>query len=126
MGRRIRPSKALFRLVDESIVWIDAKLPAGTVSRISPGDAVVVFNGRRSRVSCSARHHRTSDATRNASFGSGFATGMTRCCMGATSSKSFDAPANSGDASPTAYLSVPTEALAGAVAGRCSRVSSRC
>ena len=48
VGERIEPGKALFRLVDESTVWIDAKLPAGSVSRIAPGsDATVVFNGQR-------------------------------------------------------------------------------
>ena len=33
VGERIEPGKALFRLVDESTVWVDATLPSGVVSR---------------------------------------------------------------------------------------------
>lgn len=67
VGERIEPGKALYRLVEESTVWVDARLPPGTVGRIESGrPATVVFNGQRlaGRVLLSA--HRTSDATRNA------------------------------------------------------------
>lgn len=67
VGERIEPGKALFRLVDESVVWVDAKLPAGTVPRIAPGaEATVVFNGERLPGTVQESAHRTSDATRNA------------------------------------------------------------
>lgn len=68
VGERIEPGKALFRLVDESTVWIDAKLPSGSVPRITPGsEATVVFNGQRLTGKVLRAAHRTSDATRNAS-----------------------------------------------------------
>src|SRR3990167_7243863 len=48
VGERIEPGKPLFRLVDESRVWVDAKLPSGTVSRVVPGSqATIVFAGER-------------------------------------------------------------------------------
>ena len=66
VGERIEPGKALFRLVDESIVWVDAKLPAGTAPRIQPGrDAVVLFGGERITGTVQRAAHRTSDTTRN-------------------------------------------------------------
>lgn len=68
VGERIEPGKALFRLVDESIVWVDAKLPSGTVSRIEPGSqATVVVGGERLAGKVMRSAHRTSDATRTAS-----------------------------------------------------------
>lgn len=67
VGERIEPGKALFRLVDESIVWVDAKLPAGTAPRIAPGsEAVVLFGGERIAGTVQHAAHRTSDTTRNA------------------------------------------------------------
>lgn len=67
VGERIEPGKPLFRLVNESVVWVDAKLPAGTVSRIAPGSAAtIVFNGQRLSGKVQRAAHRTSDATRNA------------------------------------------------------------
>lgn len=66
VGERIEPGKALFRLVDESIVWVDAKLPAGTAPRIRPGgEAVVLFGGERIGGTVQRAAHRTSDTTRN-------------------------------------------------------------
>ena len=59
------PGKALFRLVDESTVWVDAKLPSGTVSRIEPGSpAIIVVGGERINAKVLRSAHRTSDATR--------------------------------------------------------------
>jgi len=67
VGERIEPGRPLFRLVDEATVWVDAKLPAGTVPRIAPGSAAtIVFNGERLAGTVQRVAHRTSDATRNA------------------------------------------------------------
>lgn len=67
-GERIEPGKPLFRLVDESTVWVDATLPSGTVSRIEPGSvAIVVVGGERITGKVLRSAHRTSDATRTAS-----------------------------------------------------------
>jgi cobalt-zinc-cadmium efflux system membrane fusion protein len=68
VGERIEPGKTLFRLVDESVVWVDAKLPSGTEARIAPGSAAtVVIGGQRVPGKVLRSAHRTSDATRNAS-----------------------------------------------------------
>lgn len=67
VGERIEPGKPLFRLVDESRVWVDAKLPSGTMSRVVPGSqATIVFAGERLTGTVQHSAHRTSDATRNA------------------------------------------------------------
>lgn len=67
VGERIEPGKPLYRLVEESTVWVDARLPAGTVARIETGrPATVVFNGQRLPGTVLLSAHRTSDATRNA------------------------------------------------------------
>ena len=69
VGERIEPGKPLFRLVDESVVWVDAKLPAGTVSRIQAGsEATIVVNGERITGKVQRSAHRTSEATRSASI----------------------------------------------------------
>lgn len=68
IGERIEPGKALYRLVNESAVWVDARLAPGMAPRIKPGhDATVVFNGRQLAGKVLRSAHRTSDATRNAS-----------------------------------------------------------
>lgn len=68
VGERIEPGKTLFRLVDESVVWVDAKISSGTVARIEPGSAAtVVIGGQRVPGTVLRSAHRTSDATRNAS-----------------------------------------------------------
>ena len=68
VGERIEPGKALFRLVDESMVWVDAKLPPGTVSRIEPdSSAIIVVGSERIAGKVLRSAHRTSDATRTAS-----------------------------------------------------------
>lgn len=68
VGERIEPGKALFRLVDESQVWVDAKVPPASVARIQPGsEAAVWFAGRDYPGKVMRAAHRTSDATRNAS-----------------------------------------------------------
>lgn len=67
IGQRIEPGVTLFRLVDESTVWVDATLPAEIARRVVVGkEATVVAAG----VSLSGRvvqsAHRTSEDTRNA------------------------------------------------------------
>lgn len=69
VGERIEPGKPLFRLVDESTVWVDAKLPPGTVPRIEAGSpATIVVGGQRIAGNVLRSAHRTSDATRNATI----------------------------------------------------------
>ena len=68
VGQRIEPGKPLFRLVDESTVWVDAKLPSDAVSRVRAGEpATVVASGQRMPGKVLRSAHRTSEATRNAS-----------------------------------------------------------
>lgn len=67
VGERIEPGRTLYRLVDESVVWVDAKLPAGTVGRIPAGStATIVAGGARLSGTVLRSAHRTSEATRNA------------------------------------------------------------
>jgi cobalt-zinc-cadmium efflux system membrane fusion protein len=67
VGERIEPGRALYRLVDESVVWVDAKLPAGTVARVPVGgSATIVAGGVRMSGKVMRAAHRTSEATRNA------------------------------------------------------------
>ena len=69
VGERIEPGRTLFRLVDERVVWIDAKLatelargvPAGSVATIVAGDTRLTGKVLR-------QAHRTSEATRNATI----------------------------------------------------------
>jgi len=67
IGQRIEPGETLFRLVEESTVWVDATLPAEIARRVVVGkEATVVAAG----VSLSGRvvqsAHRTAEDTRNA------------------------------------------------------------
>lgn len=65
VGERVEPGQALFRLVDESVVWVDAILPPGTASRIPVGSsATVVAGDERFTGEVMRSAHRTSDATR--------------------------------------------------------------
>ena len=67
IGERIEPGQALFRLVDESVVWVDAKLPAEQAHRIAVGTtAEVVLGEVRLTGTVVQRAHHTSEATRNA------------------------------------------------------------
>jgi cobalt-zinc-cadmium efflux system membrane fusion protein len=67
VGERIEPGRTLFRLVDERIVWIDAKLPAEVARDVSPGStATVVTAGARLTGKVLRQAHRTSETTRNA------------------------------------------------------------
>jgi membrane fusion protein, heavy metal efflux system len=67
IGQRIEPGSTLFRLVDESTVWVDATLPAEIARRVVVGkDATVVAAGVRLRGRVVQSAHRTAEDTRNA------------------------------------------------------------
>ena len=67
IGQRIEPSDTLFRLVDESTVWVDATLPAEIARRVVVGkEATVVAAGVRLRGRVVQSAHRTAEDTRNA------------------------------------------------------------
>ncbi|MEZ5436743.1 MAG: efflux RND transporter periplasmic adaptor subunit [Lysobacteraceae bacterium] len=67
VGQRIEPGTPLFRLVDESTVWVDAKLPSGVVPRLNAGSpATIVADGQRVSGKVLRAAHRTSEATRSA------------------------------------------------------------
>lgn len=113
VGERIEPGKALFRLVDESIVWVDAKLPPGTVSRIKSGSpATVVIGGERISGKVLRSAHRTSDTTRTASVRIEVPNKDDRLHGGDFVEVYFEAAstASSNNKSAT-QLAVPTDAL---------------
>ena len=67
VGERVEPGRTLFRLVDESIVWVDAKLTPENAHRIEVGsEATVVAGEARLPGKVTLRAHRTAEATRNA------------------------------------------------------------
>jgi cobalt-zinc-cadmium efflux system membrane fusion protein len=67
VGERIEPGRTLFRLVDESVVWVDAKVPSEHASRIAVGSAVqIVLGETRMPGKVVQRAHHTSEGTRNA------------------------------------------------------------
>ncbi len=66
VGQRIEPGTPLFRLVDESRVWVDATLLPGTLPRLTAGDpATIVFDGKSLTGKVLRTAHRTSETTRN-------------------------------------------------------------
>ena len=66
VGQRIEPGTTLFRLVDESIVWIDATLPSGIAPQVEAGAAATVILGDlRMRGTVMRSVHKTSETTRN-------------------------------------------------------------
>lgn len=67
IGQRVEPGYPLFRLVDESIVWVDAKLPAEVARRVVVGSEAVVSVGRATLAGKVVQGaHRTAEDTRNA------------------------------------------------------------
>lgn len=67
VGERIEPGRALFRLVDERIVWVDAKLPAEVAQNVAAGStATIVAGNARLDGKVLRQAHRTSEATRTA------------------------------------------------------------
>ena len=113
VGERIEPGKALFRLVDESVVWVDAKLPPGTVSRIeADSPATVVIGGQRIAGKVLRSAHRTSDATRTASVRLEVPNQDDRLHGGDFVEVYFEAAsAGNGNNKAATQLAVPTDAL---------------
>jgi len=67
VGERVEPGRALFRLVDERVVWIDAKLPAEVAQSVPAGSAATIVTGdTRLSGKVLRQGHRTSEATRTA------------------------------------------------------------
>lgn len=67
VGERIEPGRTLFRLVDERVVWIDAKVPAEIARNVAGGSTATVVVGDARLIGTVLRQaHRTSEATRNA------------------------------------------------------------
>lgn len=106
VGERIEPGRTLFRLVDESIVWVDATLPAGQARRIAIGSPAQVVLGKDrlpGKVVQSA--HRTSEVTRTALVRVEVANEGDRLHGGDFVEVYLDAGGGS------AQMSVPTQAL---------------
>ncbi len=109
VGERIEPGKALYRLVDESVVWVDAKLPSNTISRIKVGSqATVVAGGQRMSGTVMRAAHRTSEATRSASIRVEVPNVDDRLHGGDFVDVFLDAEAGAG---VTRQLTVPTNAI---------------
>ena len=113
VGERIEPGKPLFRLVDESTVWVDATLPSGTVSRIEPGSpATIVVGGERIAGKVLRSAHRTSDATRTASVRLEVPNKEDRLHSGDFVEVYFEAAsATNADSKAATQLAIPTDAL---------------
>ena len=113
VGERIEPGKTLFRLVDESTVWVDAKLPSGSVSRIEAGSpATVVVDGQRIAGKVMRSAHRTSDATRNATIRLEVPNKDDRLHGGDFVEVYFEAASTANaDNKAATQLAVPTDAL---------------
>ena len=112
VGERIEPGKTLFRLVDESVVWVDAKLPSGMEVRIAPGSqATVVIGGRRVPGKVLRSAHRTSDATRNASVRIEVRNDDDRLHGGDFVEVFFEAAGASAPGQTMTPLAVPTDAI---------------
>ncbi len=113
VGERIEPGKALFRLVNESTVWVDAKLAPGTASRIEAGSsATIVAGGQRIAGKVLRSAHRTSDATRTASVRLEVPNKDDRLHGGDFVEVFFEgASTGNADSRTATQLSIPTDAL---------------
>jgi cobalt-zinc-cadmium efflux system membrane fusion protein len=112
VGERIEPGKTLFRLVDESVVWVDAKLPSGMEVRIAPGSqATVVIGGQRVPGKVLRSAHRTSDATRNASVRIEVRNDDDRLHGGDFVEVFFEAASATAPGQTMTPLAVPTDAI---------------
>lgn len=113
VGERVEPGQALFRLVDESTVWVDATLPSGIVSRIEPGSpALIVVGDERIPGTVLRSAHRTSDATRTASVRLEVPNEADRLHGGDFVEVYFEAASSTSAGSKAAtQLAIPTEAL---------------
>lgn len=113
VGQRIEPGQTLFRLVDESVVWVDAKVPPSVVSRIRAGSpATVVAGGERIAGKVLRSAHRTSEATRNASVRVEVTNKGDRLHAGDFVEVYFDAKTTANiDNKAATQLAVPTDAV---------------
>ena len=110
VGERIEPGRPLFRLVDESIVWIDAKLPAENAHRIAVGSSAQILLGDvRLPGKVVQRAHRTAEDTRNALVRIEVENVNDRLHGGDYVEVYLDA--GDGADTPVPQLSVPTAAL---------------
>ena len=67
VGQQIEPGQALFRLVDESKVWVDAKVSSEASQSIVVGSqALIVVGDMRMQGTVMQRGHRTAEDTRTA------------------------------------------------------------
>lgn len=109
VGERIEPGRTLFRLVDESVVWVDAKLPSAMVQRVTAGsEATLVSGGERMPGKVMRVAHRTSESTRNAVVRIEVPNKDDRLHSGDYVDVYLDADAGVGS---TQQLAVPTAAL---------------
>ncbi len=113
VGQRIEPGKTLFRLVDESTGWVDAKLPSESASHVKAGTPAVVVSGGRRIVGTVMRNaHRTSEATRNATVRVEVPNPEDQLHSGDYVDVYFETTSSADAASQTATrLAVPTSAL---------------
>ena len=113
VGERIEPGKTLFRLVDESVVWVDANLPSSTAQRIEAGSsATIVAGGERIVGTVLRSAHRTSETTRNAAVRIEVPNPDDRLHAGDFVEVYFESVAGDrGEGEDAAQLTVPTDAL---------------
>lgn len=112
VGERIEPGKTLYRLVDESIVWVDAKLPPGTVARIQPGSAAAVVIGKQRIAGTVMRSaHRTSESTRSAAIRVEVPNPGDRLHAGDFVEVYFEAASQPAATAAGEAIAVPTDAL---------------
>lgn len=113
VGQRVEPGQTLFRLVDESVVWVDAKVPSSVVSRIEAGSPVtVVAGGERIAGKVLRSAHRTSEATRNAAVRVEVPNKGDRLHAGDFVEVYFDAKTTANiDNKAATQLAVPTDAV---------------
>ena len=112
VGERIEPGKTLYRLVDESIVWVDAKLPPGTVARIQPGSAATVVIGEKRIAGTVLRSaHRTSESTRSAAIRVEVPNPDDRLHAGDFVEVYFEAASQPSATATGEAIAVPTDAL---------------
>ena len=113
VGQRVEPGQTLFRLVDESVVWVDANVPSSVISRIQAGSPVtVVAGGERIAGKVLRSAHRTSEATRNAAVRVEVPNKGDRLHAGDFVEVYFDAKTTANiDNKAATQLAVPTDAV---------------
>jgi cobalt-zinc-cadmium efflux system membrane fusion protein len=107
IGQRVEPGFTLFRLVNESTVWVDATLPAEIARRVVVGkEATVASAGVHLRGQVVQSAHRTSEDTRNAHVRIEVPNVLDQLHAGDFVEVSLEAGAMGND-----QLAVPTEAI---------------